>query len=983
MSQSVSQSASPDFDAVLRSLEAFQLGSPIGTLESLRRMPVETFVIGGDDAEARYLDAVSRGLLQTADAELQLLRFIETHPHSSYLPYAQAQLGLLYYAKSQYQSTLYWLGRIDTKLFPDDKSAVVEYAHAYALMSEGQLEPALQLLEPLIYYPTYRSDALFYAGYICLRQGRLEKGTRYLEQVATHPLYGSYANAYIAEVRLSEMQYSEALDRAVAVIESNSVPDAVAVSLYRTAALAANSLGQQQNSVDYFTRYFALEKEPGRVEQLVMGKNLFELRRYAEAERYLLSAAEEGNDFMSQLGLYYAGLAQLSLQQPSRAMVSFDRSAQINAYAAVTEASMFNAALTGYAQTPGRLSDGSRRLVQFLQTYPQSEYRVQVIGYLSDAFLNEPNATAALSEINGISPLPRELAQVRDRVKLRRANSSLTEGDTQSATRQYDDIIRSNGDPVSVAEAYLWKGEAAYRSKDYREAIRSTELYLQNRPIDLSLNPNAYYTLGYAHYNLGEYDVAERYFKDYERVVGTPTPDQKSAINNRLGDIEMQRRAYESALGYYAKAEQAGGAEADYALYYRGMIKGLQRMYKEKADLLGTLEHRFPDSKLIPQAIYEQGKALQLAGDSRGAQQLLTTFMSKYRHHELASKVGLQLALSYYGDHQLDQAVDAYESVVRQYPNTPEAKSALQDLKSISVQMNRVDSYSRLVDEVGANDVASRQEMDSLAYLAAERVVGSGTPMEAQEALDKYLSDYPDGAFVDHVYYNKALLQYNAKDYRGAVSIVASKAKSFTGKLADDTYRLLASSYDRLGEPGRAAEAYMSLALGSTDRAQRSNWVRAAAERAEESGSSEFLVGLAEQVSTGVLSVDDEARGAVYLAAAKDQAINNHKSKAIAYAKKVVATKGYEGNAIAETILALDLYDRGDYQGAQSKMERVTQVGTTDAYWLARAFILLSDTYVKLGDKETAKAYLESVKGSYPNRNDGIMQMINNRLANL
>lgn len=47
-----------------------------------------------------------------------------------------------------------------------------------------------------------------------------------------------------------------------------------------------------------------------------------------------------------------------------------------------------------------------------------------------------------------------------------------------------------------MAEAYLWRGEAAYRAKEYQEAIDSTEGYLKHRPESLPLNPNAYYSWG-------------------------------------------------------------------------------------------------------------------------------------------------------------------------------------------------------------------------------------------------------------------------------------------------------------------------------------------------------------------------------------------------------------------------------------------------------------------------------------------------------
>lgn len=980
---SPAQVLSPRNADMLRVREALQFSSPVGTLEGLQKVYKDTWQLDVKDDESQYLDAIAKGMLRTGDAELQLLKFIETYPHSSYINHAWAALGQLYYAKGQYGSAIYWLRQVDTSLLPERMGATVDYYHAYALFKEGRESEALKLFEPLTYYRGFKDDASFYAGYIQMKEGQVAKGARHMERVVNHSQYGTYANAYLAEARLTEMKYSEALSMAERGLQQRDLPTEVESSLNRTAGLSASSLGQLQSSVSYLKRYIQNTSTPGRVEQLVLGKNLFELGQNREAEQYLLSAAEGNSDFMSQLSLYYAGLTQLALKQPSKAISSFDRARSIAAYAPVTEASEFNGALAAYAQTPGRVGAGSQRLAKFLSTYSTSEYRKQVIGYLSDAYLNEPNAGAALAELNKMSPLPRELSRVRDRVKLKQANTLLTSGDTRLATQQYDEIIQGAQDPTSIAEAYLWKGEAAYRAKDYNTAISSTESYLKSRPSDLALNPNAYYTLGYAHYNLGQYGEAERYFKEYQQVNTAPTPEQKTVINNRLGDIEMQRKAYATAISFYNTAEQAGGSESDYALFSKAMARGLQKDYRDKADLMSSLAIRYPDSKLAAEAIYEQGRALALAGDNHKAQQAFESFFVRYKHHELASKVGLQMALSYYGDNKLDDAVRAYEMVVRQYPNSPEAKSALQDLKSISVQLNRVDSYSDLVKEVGATDITSHAEMDSLAFIAAERVVASGTPSEANRALDQYLNAYPNGAFVDNVYYNKALLQYNAKDYSGAVSTVASRAKNFSGKLADDTYRLLASCYDRLNEPGRAAEAYMSLALVSKNLGERSNWIRAAADRAETSGSADFLNSLAWQVADGKIAVNEEAKANVFLVAAKGYARNNQKQNALSYAKRVLALKDFGGHPIAETIVALDLYDKGEYKTVQSKIQKVVNKGTTDAYWLARAFVLLADSYEKLGDRDTARTYLESVRSSYTNSKDGIIKMIDERLARL
>lgn len=980
---SPAQNINRDQEHILRAKESQQLESPIGMIESLTPVYKDVWKIEAQDDEAIFLEVIARSMLQTGDAELKLLKFIEQNPHSSYIHHAMSALGQFYYVQEQYGSAAYWLRQVNTSLLPERTSAAVDYYHGYSLLREGRDKEALKLLEPLTYSQDFREDANFYAGYLLMKQGDLNRGVSHLNKVIRHPMYGSYANAYIAEGQLSEMQYSAALKSAEAGLQTRNLPPEVMTSLYRTAGLASSNLGQLQTSTNYLEQYMRSTRTPGRLEQLILGKNLFEMGRHSESEEYLLRSAEGRQDFMSQLALYYAGLAQLSLRQPTRAISSFDRSKAIAAHAPLTEAADFNAALAAYAQTPGKLSAGTQRLGHFLSVYPNSEYRTQVIGHLSDAFLNEPNASTALQEIDRINPLPRELATTRERVRLRQANRALESGQTASASKQYDDIIRSSADPVSVAEAHLWKGEAAYRTGDYRSAINSTESYLRTRPNELELNVNAYYTLGYAYYNLAQYGEAERNFRAYLDRKTAPTPDERTAIYNRLGDIELQRRAYDRATSLYNQAEQAGGAESDHALFNKGMILGLQNNYAAKANALSEIARKYPNSKLIPEAMYEQGSSLALAGDLAGARQVFDQFFLRFKRNEFAPKVGVQLALSYFNENRLDEASKVYEMVIRDYPSTPEAQSALQDLKSISVQLNRVQRFNQLVSEVGATGAIPRAEMDSLAFLAAERVVASGDVAKADEALNDYLRQYPNGAFVNNVHYNKALLQYNSGNYRGAVEMAAPIASRLSGKLAEDTYRLLASSYDRLNESGRAAEAYYSLAQLAGSTAERSNWVRASAERAGKSESHSFAQSLASQVLNGSLVVNDESKSTVYAIATESYARSGQKGNAVAYAQRVLKLPNYGKYAMAQVIISLDLYDKGEYKEVQRRMQSVTQQGSTDAYWLARAFILLADSYEKQGDSATAKLYLESVKGSYTNRTDGILQMINERLARL
>ena len=83
--------------------------------------------------------------------------------------------------------------------------------------------------------------------------------------------------------------------------------------------------------------------------------------------------------------------------------------------------------------------------------------------------------------------------------------------------------------------------------------------------------------------------------------------------------------------------------------------------------------------------------------------------------------------------------------------------------------------------------------------------------------------------------------------------------------------------------------------------------------------------------------------------------------------------------AQANVRLAQYAYDTSQYQAAEEILQRFIDSGTTHQYWLARAFILLSDVYMKTDRKVEAREYLLSLKSNY-NENEEINNMIKERL---
>lgn len=97
----------------------------------------------------------------------------------------------------------------------------------------------------------------------------------------------------------------------------------------------------------------------------------------------------------------------------------------------------------------------------------------------------------------------------------------------------------------------------------------------------------------------------------------------------------------------------------------------------------------------------------------------------------------------------------------------------------------------------------------------------------------------------------------------------------------------------------------------------------------------------------------------------------------IAAAQDSIATEA----AKAPVVEAQQLFNAGQYQEAEQLLNKAIDEGIGKPYWLARAFVLLSDIYRAEGRMVEAKQTLESLKANYKEEDD-IKGMIEERLKN-
>ncbi len=131
-------------------------------------------------------------------------------------------------------------------------------------------------------------------------------------------------------------------------------------------------------------------------------------------------------------------------------------------------------------------------------------------------------------------------------------------------------------------------------------------------------------------------------------------------------------------------------------------------------------------------------------------------------------KVYLKLGLANYNLNNNEEALQDYQKLVSQYPQSEEANEALDNMKNIYVEMGKPNDYVAFVQKSGK--VISISEADSLTYAAAELQYSNNDCAAAINSFNNYLTKYPQGAYTLKANFYKSECYAKNKDWQNAVA---------------------------------------------------------------------------------------------------------------------------------------------------------------------------------------------------------------------
>ncbi len=914
----------------------------------------------------------------------ELETFIEKYPYSLHIPQVSLGLGDYFFYRGKYGDALRYYYTVNKESLSDDLREDLIYRTSYSELKTAEYDKAENGFYQLAKSKRYADASSFYRGYICYVRNKYDDALALFDNVRKSSDLKYNAQYYTAQIYYARSQYDDVIELGNKLLSEHQSNE-FTPEINRIMGESYYCKNDYEFAEIYLNNYIQLCEED---DIPAMRSAYYALGVIAEQKGDTQGVVDNMNqvvgeeDAKSQSAYLYLGQAYVKQGNNNAATLAFEQAMNMDYNSDITETAFFNYAVAQNSGATTPFSKAINYFEDFLNTYPTSRYKTQVEDYLTNAYINGNDYSHALESINRIKKPSARVLEAKQYVLYNLGVNAYSNSQVDQADNYLTQAVALEDYGNNIyANCQFWLAECKYMQGQYPVAATNYQAYID---ASSTTRPNhwlAYYDLGYCYFQQKDYTQARTAFTKATDASSILSSENKADAYSRIGDTYYYDKDFSKAQSYYSKSLNANTQSSDYAMYQQGMMQGLQKQYSTKISTMSKLIATYQNSAYLPQAYYEKSLAQMAQGDYTAASTTLESLIENHPGTNEARKGMLQLAINLREQGKESSAIEKYKRIISLYPSSDEALLALQDLKVIYADNGNMDELQMYLNQVPNAPQLTVNELDKLTFNAAEKAFltdnGSSTK------LYHYLKAYPNGAYAANAQYYISCDLFEKGDYDGALKYINSAlSTSADASFAEDALSMKGAILSHQGNYEEAANTYYSLDEKATTTDNHiSARLGALRANAQLSKHSEVITIANALLSGGSLSADEEQE-TLYLRADAYAHIGKTDDAEQDYTKLTKDMRTTYG-AKGTFALAQLYYDNANYQSAESTINKLSESGTPHQYWVARAFILLSDVYVKQNKVFEAKQYLQSLKKNYPGDEADITEMINTRLEAL
>jgi len=865
-------------------------------------------------------------------------------------------LAEYYFREKNYGEAVKLYESADIDNLSNREIADMKFHQGYCYFTQKQFDKAITLFNAIRQLPKDPNyiDANYYYGFICFYRKEYGEALTAFTVVQDNPTYEKVVPYYVANIYLAQGKKDEAIAYAEARLKKgNQYYDA------ELRQLVGHGYYEKQDftrALPYLEQYVNRSKKVSREDLYELSYCYYQTKDWNKAIAGFKQLGGK-EDSLAQNSMYLLGDAYLRTGQKGNARNAFLFCSMNSSNVKQKEISKFNYAKLSYEL--GYQDVALTELQGFLQQYPQSDYAREGRELLIGVLAGTNNYKDALSLLDSLDHPSDNARRLIPRILYGRATELVNDGLLIEADGLLDKVLKdpNNGSVLPYAE--FWKAEISYRLNKIDDAIRYYLEYLKNPAVNGEVNPtDARYNLGYCFLKKENYRQAQGFFEQVARTpkIGSSPLEQDAYV--RDADCYYMNRDYKTALNMYNKVVDLSWPAADYATFQKAMIAGVSNG-KQKIALLNSISRMYPSSSLSADVNMEAAGTYLANEQYQEALPYLKNVLRSPTADALKPKAYLQSGIALYNLNKNAEALNQYDSLLRQYPNSPEAQDALDNAKTIYVEEGRSSEYVSFAKGMGVEVTASQE--DQLAYEEAEVQFNNGNFDGAIQRFEAYLAKFPDGKYSLEANYYKSEIYFSRKDWAKAVVGYAAVADKVPNKFGEKSLLQAARLYFfNLKDYANAEKYFSKLKDFTTSEENKMEAMRGLLRcQYELQQWTDAVANSKELLAQKGVSTDDKVLAT--MAIAKSYQVNGDCTTALQYFRSAAGLTKSAYGAEARYNVAECLFKGNELKDAEKAAFEVVNKSGSYEEWVTKSYLLLGDIYFAEKDYFNAKATYQSI----------------------
>jgi TolA-binding protein len=838
----------------------------------------------------------------------------------------------------------------------NEEIATLKFHKGYAYFIKKNFDLAKPLFDAIRQLPhdVHYIDANYYYGYICFYQKKYNDAYSAFAVVESSPKYSNLVPYYIANIYLLQGQKEKAISYAAAKLSSGNQYYASELR-----QLVGHGYYEEKNfskALPFLETYVNSSKTVSRMDLFELSYCYYQAKDYRKSiDGFKQLGGKE--DSLAQNAMYLLGDAYLKTGQKANARNAFLFCASNSSYPVQKEISQFHYAKLSYEL--GYPDVALSEFRSFLQTYPNSTYAPEARELLLNVLANTSNYKDALALMDSVQNPSAAARQLKARILYGRATELINDGMLNNAGDLLERAAKEPNNSALLPYINFWRGEIAYRTNRFDEAVPFFTEYLKTPVSRGEVNPiNARYDLGYCYLKMENYKEALAYFSQVTRNPGINAGALEQDAYIRSADCYYMNRDFKVAVPMYNKVLEYSWTASDYATYQKAMVAGVNSS-SEKINLLNGLIRKYPGSDLVIDANMEIANTYLSNEQYRESLPYLKIVIASTGNDGLKPRALLRSGLANYNLGNNGEALSKYNELLKQYPNSTEAQEALDNAKSIYVEEGRTSEYVNFAKGMGISITVSQE--DQLAYQEAEVQFNNGNFPVAQQKFENYLNKFPEGRYALEANFYKSEMYASQKNWVKATVGYEWVADRAPNKFAEKSILQAARiNFFNLKDYAKAEKYYSRLKDFSSTQENKMEAMRGLLrcqfELQEWTAAGDNAKDLLNEKGIGT---DDRIIASMIMG--KSYQSGEKCESAIPYFKTVASLSRAAYGAEAQYQIAACQYDQGRLKEAEKSAFEVIHKSGSYELWVTKSYFLLGDIYLKEKDYFNARATFQSL----------------------